>query len=97
MRTFTSLEMSIAMDRYYEVVGSDFDREPDFWNWLAVNWDEALIKAHKKDPIQFECNLSDDSGLKVDLLLSPHYQTLFKAYQIKHGKDHGNRSRMGQS
>lgn len=87
MRTFTSLEMSVAMDHYYEVIGR-LDRDPDFWNWLAVDLEEAL-KAHRAKVTGFnEFQIGDESGAKVDLLLSPHYRTLMKAYQIKYGVKH---------
>lgn len=60
----------------------------NFWHWLGTTELRAL-DFHLLDtrPRQFHAhfNIPDHAAPKMDLLLSPHYKTLYKAWKAKYG------------
>jgi hypothetical protein len=85
MAYFTGSDLNTAIQRYYEITGSPYQ---DFYNWLDTTW-ETCIKEPLIAPVSLEdwkYQIPDHTKHRIELLLSPHYKTLYKAWQIKSGK-----------
>jgi hypothetical protein len=83
---YSIVEMMKAQANYKEITGEDYDK---FWEWLGFRFLESSGKLHWDvvPPLRIGLEVTPD---KMALLLSPHYRTLFKIYEIKRQEqDHG--------
>jgi hypothetical protein len=75
---YTVEEMALATVRFYEVRQS---KKHSLWDWLGCNWASCFnIESHQVRAYMIPVPCCS----KMDLLLSPHYLTLYKAWRIKH-------------
>jgi hypothetical protein len=84
MAWFTGEELNIGLWRYHRLTGL---RYQDFYDWLGTTWEEATTNP-KVAPITLEewrYHIPDKFKHRMDMLLSPHYQTLYKAWKIRCG------------
>ena len=77
-----------ARRRYHVLTGGSYR---DFQKWLGVDvpvgLSEAELAFHIMEPLYVGSDLEPH---RINLLLSPHYKALFKAYEIKHAQTKNN-------
>lgn len=77
---YTVQEMALATARYYSVREN---KMKSLWDWLGCNWASCFnIEDHHHQRRAYVIPVPCCG--KMDLLLSPHYLTLYKAWRIKH-------------
>lgn len=78
--TYTGKLVLLAWSRYRHLNSSD-----NFQDWVGINGHRAAYT----DP-SVQCGAQDfytyenDTIIKMDLLLSPHWEALFKAWKARH-------------
>lgn len=77
-RYYSVQDMALATVRFYELRGN----EHSIWSWLGCNW--AASFNLEGDSRQRDYVIPIECCRLMDLLLSPHYRTLYKAWRIKH-------------
>jgi hypothetical protein len=86
---YSIVEMMKAQANYKEITGEDYDK---FWEWLGFRfhyqgWNQIPVRWGEVPRLRIGLEVTPD---KMALLLSPHYRTLFKIYEIKRQEqDHG--------
>lgn len=78
MRYFNRAELITAWRSLQELCPK-ISNELDFWKFLGISPTIAWVGSGEH---MGEYSMSDTCGAKVDLLLSPHRETLFKAWVI---------------
>jgi hypothetical protein len=81
MKTYPARYVSLALTRYVELTGRTAF---DFWaDWLKQTWRSAIDNSTRLTQVLGGDTLFHiNNHQQIDLLLSPHYYALFKAWQI---------------
>lgn len=84
MKQYSASQICQANDRYYSLTNDIGNLS--FWNWLGLDLGDCPILSimHRGTP-ETIFQIPDKAVHRMDLMLSPHYRTLFKAYQICNG------------
>ena len=78
MRQYTVDEMDIAFKRFNFL---NRGKPKNFWLWIKIKEWPARAMNYRRDNFM----VSDEGGRMVDMLLSPHYETLWKVWKINNG------------
>lgn len=83
IRYYPVSDIHIAVKRYAEMTGTSFD----FWDWLGIEWGSSVRGGFIHQPTGDRLfMMTENSAHKLELLLSTHYRTLWKAHEIQRGE-----------